>query len=136
MADTVTAEVSYSFKGETHELRSELDARKTAEAIVSGEASLHPSIASNNGLDTYSYAYEVMETEDIVFTAATGEAARYVADGVFDAEGYLAQTNSTIPADIERIALEFLGVSDLGKQPALLAALEAAYHAGATGKGG
>lgn len=132
MRDTVTAVVSYSFKGENHELKTKLDALKTAEMLMTNDDSLHAAIASNNGLDSFSYAYEVMLTEPIIFAEASGRAASFIRDGLFDAPGYLqSEQKPGIDNTLQAIAQEHLGVSELSKQPALLNALQAAFDAGA-----
>lgn len=95
----------------------------------------HAAIARANGIDPYSYLYEVVESEEIHFSAATGLAASCCADGRFDWQSFVqiasAATEEALamPA-LQAIAAQEMGISDLVAHPELKAALLSAYRAG------
>lgn len=93
---------------------------------------LHKMLAQANGVDTYSYLYEVMEACDIEFSEASGLAAEYLDDqGQFDFEGFSQswkQQQSHI--DLLLLARRHMKISTLEEIEGLEAALRAAYQAG------
>ena len=128
--DTVHASVSFSFKGETHQIDATVDLGRQ---LNTGEAGpdFHLLLAQAGGIDPYSYLYEVLESSDITFSGATGAAADCCEEGTFHWGRYLAR--SRLSRDLKLIsalASRHLGVTDLAARPDLQAALLAAYRAG------
>lgn len=147
--NTITATVEFSFRGEHSTLSTVLDVAHLTDLLASGnEGAVHRVIASRNGLDTYSYAYEVMEMQLIHFSDANGLIAQFIQDGTLDAERYLEvwQTksnyalqdvqggSSVVDSDVEaalaEIAREHLQIDELTDYPEVRGALLAAYQAG------
>lgn len=132
MKNTIDVHLEFSFKGEHYTLSTTLD----LDALPLDEDTLpnfHRLLARANGIDTYSYLYEVMESCDIVFRNATGLAAECLHDGVFDVEAFRRRRREAEPEAagvVEAIARQHLNIDDLNHQPALRQALLAAYNAG------
>lgn len=135
MSNTIKAQVCFSFRGENYspELIINLD-----ELMAAGQdfSRLYEQLAQANGIDSYSYAFEVMASCDIEFSDATGDAVNYLQEsGAFDLEGFRKQwktkhSNSQLLA----IAREHLNINSLDEIEGLAAALQAAFDAGASKK--
>lgn len=132
MNNQIDLHIEFSFKGEDYVLTTTLD----LDALeLAGDAlpDFHQLLAQANGIDTYSYLYEVMESHDIVFRNATGIAAECLHDGVFDGEAFRHRRHAAGPGAaraVAAIARQHLNIDDLNEQPALRQALLAAYNAG------
>jgi hypothetical protein len=126
----IDAHIEFSFKGESYDLSSALDLDRVLEKYLT-LPSLHLVLAVEHGIDTYSYLYEVMLEEEIRFDNAQGMAADFMADGVFDFDGYIAQwgENHRI-APLQIIAQQEMGIEDLDQHPQLKSALLRAYQLG------
>ena len=97
----------------------------------SGFDSLYPQLASSNNIDHYSYEYEVMLTEKMIFSNATGLASEYLVDGEFDFLSFKQALNDeSISVLISKIANKHLKIEDISKEPKLKAALIDAFKAG------
>lgn len=132
MNNTITASIVCSFQGKTHSpaLTIDLDAVMQAHGYV---PDLHASIAVDNGIDTYSYLYEVMEAQEIEYSQPTGLAAACYAAGQFDAEAFAHLWHRQQALSVlGPIAKRHLDIDDLEQHPALQAALTAAFEAGKT----
>lgn len=130
MSDSIVARIEFSFRGENYELQSRLDLDQMLEKHLE-LTSLHRVLAVEHGIDTYSYIYEVMELDPIVFSEATGRAAAFLHDGEFDLDGYIAvRGESEKMSALQAIASIELGVADLEAQPQLKTALLRAYQLG------
>lgn len=130
MKNSVVATVEFYFKGEKYSpsITLDLDSLMESQGAI---PPLHATIAKQNGIDTYSYLYEVMEVEDIHYDQAEGMAAEFVVDGVLDVEGLMRQwRHNRAVGVIEPIAKRCMGVEDLEQQPELKQALAEAYEAG------
>jgi len=122
--------MDFSFKGESHELDTRIDLDR---CLATGEEipNFHLLLAKASGIDTYSYLYEVLESHDIEFSAATGVAENRCYDGEFDWPGFVAAAREEAELNVlRRIAEQTLGVTDLDARADLKAALLAAYRAG------
>lgn len=130
MPNSIDAHVEFSFKGETHYLSAtiELDEFLGPGATL---PSIHALLAGKNGIDTYSYLYEVMLEEEIRFDNAQGLAAEFLTDGEFDLDAYFIglQEQKTLSL-LQAIATRELDVADFDQQPALKNALLQAYNLG------
>lgn len=124
--------LNISYQGKEHNFLATIDLDKQLHSL-NDENFLHNWIASSNQIDPYSYLYEAIFVEPIEFISASGEAAKFLAAGQFDFAGFAAQAaDNLIQPGLVAIAKEFLN-DDLHDNPALLAALRAAYKLGANG---
>lgn len=129
-SNTIRARLAFSFKGETYELDSVIDLdRCHGEA---GEApDFHLLLARAAGIDPYSYLYDALESHEIVFSDATGVAARSCRDGRFDWSQFEQVRGEEQDWQVvSAIAKRMMGTRDLDADPELKAALLAAYRAG------
>lgn len=133
MENSITISAQFDFRGKTFRpaITLELDWLMERGAEL---PDYHQRLAAENGIDPYSYEYEVLESSELVFENATGLAAEYVMDGHFDFEGFRQRwlEQSELGA-LERIARKHLGVEQLDQQPALKGALLEAYRLGKQG---
>ena len=130
MKNSVRATLEFSFKGDTQQLVSVLDLDQLAQRYQHIPP-LHRLFADQFQIDTYSYQFEILEQEDILFDQATGAAVPYLADDVFDFKAYFQHTKTLTPeAALQAIANRELGIADLSTQPQLKLALEQAYQLG------
>lgn len=130
MNNRITASIEFYFKGQRHapSLRIDLDDYIRDEDEL---AALYRLIAVANGIDLYSYEYEMMQAEELTFSEASGAAAGFLHDGRFDLAGFIAsRRDADTSGRLAGIAREYLGVEDLAARPELEAALQAAYRAG------
>ena len=127
--NTLRARVAFSFKGETHELDTIIDLDRFLGADEVPD--FHRMLAQAAGIDSYSYLYEVLESHDIEFSDATGVAAAYCHDGLFDWRGFAREAEEARDWEAARaIAEGILGARDWDADAQLKAALLAVYRAG------
>lgn len=128
--NTLRARLTFSFKGDTHDLDTAID----LDACVAEEGetpNFHLILARAAGIDTYSYLYEVLESHDIEFIEPEGLAVACCREGRFDWFAFLAlREEARELAVVAPLAETFLGVTDLDNRADLKAALLAAYRAG------
>jgi hypothetical protein len=132
MANHITASVEFYYKGEKLSARVDVDLDQYMQTNGKIPA-LYPLLAQAIDLDFYSYEYEMMQTEPIIFSDASGLVADYVNDGELDFDAF--QTAFNQHAVIERlqvIAREHMGIDDLQQHPDLMNALLEAYQLGET----
>ena len=97
----------------------------------SGFDSLYPLLATSSNIDLYSYEYEMLLAEELVFSGATGLAEAFLEDGQFDLAAFQqALHDEGITEVISKIANTHLSVDDLSSQPDLKAALIEAFKLG------
>ncbi|MFZ5467291.1 MAG: hypothetical protein ACOZAI_08535 [Pseudomonadota bacterium] len=128
--NTLRAQVQCSFQGETHALDEIIDLDQFP-ADEESQPDFHRHLAKKADIDPISYLYEVLETHDITFSEATGQAADYCHDGQFDWHGFDKARRDA--GDWERILAvvqDKIAPHELEATPALKAALLAAYRAG------
>jgi hypothetical protein len=130
MKNSVRATLEFSFKGETHTLVSVLDIDQLAQRYQQIPP-LHRLFADQYQIDTYSYQFEILEQEEIIFDQAIGAAIPFLNDGVFDFVAYFQHAKTLTPdAALQAIAKRELGVVDLSAHPQLKTALLQAYQLG------
>lgn len=130
MRDTIDAHVEFSFKGETIFLSATI-ALDDFRDLHADPYSFHAILAARNGIDAYSYHYEVMCEEAVRFDNAQGQAAGFCADGEFDFQAYAAsRQSSNVIAQLGQLASRDLGIADLEQHPELKTALLHAYQLG------
>jgi hypothetical protein len=82
-------------------------------------------------IGAYSYEYEMMLAETIVFSDAKGLIADYVNDGILDLAAFnSAWSENFIVEKLQTIAKKNLSIEDLHQHPDLTAALLEAYQLG------
>lgn len=118
---SIDAHIEFSFKGETYALNSTIDLDNARHISL---PSLHRILATENGIDTYSYLFEVMQEEEIRFDNPQGKARDYWHNDSFDLEGYLRDADADdLFAALQAIALREMGIKDLEQHPQLKHAL-------------
>jgi len=128
--NSIKISTQFDFRGHTYTPTLVLDldtlARKENEI-----PDYHLLLAQENGIDHYSYEYEVLESSELLFSDATGEASAFVDEGWFDYPGFRQrwQMLQQLKA-LSDIARRVMGVADLEQQPELQAALLEAYRLG------
>ena len=130
MKNSIEINVQFDFKGETYRpsVTLDLDLQMERYGML---PDLHQLLARENRIDPYSYQYEVLESSELAFANATGLAADYLDNGRFDIERFQEQWHAQKHLGLlQEIAREHMGIDDLSSQPALSAALLAAFAAG------
>ncbi|QYZ67978.1 MAG: hypothetical protein OI74_12005 [Gammaproteobacteria bacterium (ex Lamellibrachia satsuma)] len=130
MDNRISARITFSFKGETHTPSASVD---LDELIKRGDShdTLHPLLARTNGIDSYSYLYEVMESHPIEFSNPTGFAADYLSGTEFDFVGFEKRWHEEKYLSIlDAIIQHHFKGEDCAQHPSLKAALREAFHAG------
>lgn len=130
MKNTIDACVEFDFKGQHHVLCVSLD----LDQMMTQAGSLpvmYPLIARHNQIDSYSYEYEMMQAEAVLARNATGWVSDFIHDEQLDVAGFEQHWRETQAlAALADIAQRHMNVTSLDEQPALKAALLAAYRLG------
>jgi len=130
MKNQVTASVEFYYKGEKHSARVEVDLDHYMQTEGQIPA-LYPLLAQAIELDFYSYEYEMMQAEPIIFSDATGLVADYVTDGKLDFDAFqIAFNRHAVIERLQAIAREHMDIDDLQQHPDLMNALQDAYQLG------
>ncbi len=127
---TLLARLECSFKGETVVLEAVVDLDRHLTNSTDAP-DFHQILARAGGVDPYSYLYEVVESEEIRFSQATGLAVGCCVEGEFDWNAFVqaARDAHDIQA-VQAIAARELAITDLDAHTGLRKALLAAYHEG------
>ncbi len=130
MSNKITAYIRFCFKGQTHEPSIEIDMDEFM--LRSANVSeIYMLLARENDFDLYSYEYEMMQAESILFKEATGLVAEHVNDGVLDMPAFeTAWKESMVLDKLAVIAKNQLSIDDLSNEPAIRQALLEAYGLG------
>jgi len=130
MKNIVTASIKFSFKGEEHSpsINIELDQYLEGGSSLPDLCSL---IAKENNHDLYSYEYEMMQAQDIIFSNPQGLVAEFINNGVLDFTAFKSafEQQKVLP-QLQNIAKEQMQVENLEQQPDLKEALLQAYRLG------
>lgn len=128
--NTVNASIEFYYQGELYSASATIDLDQLMEK-QSAIPSLHNLLAKQANIGPYTYQYEMLEAEDIVFSEAQGLAAEHLHDGHFDITGFEAawRENKTLER-LQAIAKRQLGVDDFEKNSELKDALLEAYLMG------
>jgi hypothetical protein len=142
MTNTITVNITFSFKGETFTPSTQIDLDHLMETMspeveLSQENILrpiYPLLASSIHIDTYSYAYEIMQAGSAHYSEPTGMTGEFLTEGQFDFQAFRQQwlDNKNVLI-VQQIAQKYLSVSDLDAQPALKGALLEALAFGQRG---
>ena len=130
MNNFITASVEFFFKGEKISASIELDLNTHIDKKTS-----HPHIylmlARSINIDLYSYEYEMMQAEVILFSNAKGMVADYVIDGILDIDAFVhAHRQHSAIEKLAIIAKNHMAINDLSEQADLKQALLEAYQLG------
>ncbi len=130
MSNHITASVEFYFKGEKHSASIELDMDQHMQA--SGELpDLFPVLAQAMNIGAYSYEYEMMLAETIIFSNAKGLVADFVSEGILDLAAFNdAWSESIVIEKLQDIAKQYLSIDDINQETDLKNALIAAYRLG------
>ena len=130
MKNNIVISVEFYFKGEKLSPSMVIDLDDHIQT-QRGYDSLYPLLARSNNIDLYSYEYEIMLAEELVFSEATGLASAFIEGGEFDFVAFeQALQDENITKVISQIASDHLSVDDLSSQPDLKSALIEAFKHG------
>ncbi len=130
MKNQITAAILFSFKGQNYSPSLQLELNQFM-AEGGKIPNLHPLIARANNIDLYSYEYEMMQAENVIFTAAEGLAADFLIDTTLDIAAFeSAWHEHKILEQLQKIARDILATPDLSQHPKLRNALLQSYHLG------
>ena len=130
MKNTVTASIHFSFKGENHSpsITVELDRYIETTGTL---PNLYQLIARENDFDLYSYEYEMMQAQDIVFSNPQGLVTDFINNGVLDFTAFKSVfKQQKVLHQLQDIAKEQMQIENLEQQPDLKEALIQAYSLG------
>ncbi|MFK5915042.1 MAG: hypothetical protein QM484_11775 [Woeseiaceae bacterium] len=130
MKNTVTASIHFSFKGENHSpsITIELDRYLIGGGTLPDLCML---IAKENNHDLYSYEYEMMQAEEIIYSDAKGLVTEFINDGKLDIQAFEAAWNENKALEkLLIIAEEHLNIKDFDQHIELKKALLEAYQLG------
>jgi len=130
MSNHITASVEFYFRGNkiTSSIELDIDAHMQSAGKL---PDLYPLLARAANLDPYSYEYEMMQTEAILYNNAKGLIAEHVEDGLFDFNSFEAAWVEIQTLDkLQKIAQDVLSIDDLQQHPKIKNALLNAYRLG------
>jgi len=130
MDNRITITIEFDFKG-VHFSPSgdfDLDEIMRNNGVI---PDLYATLATLNGIDLYSYEFEMMQAEEMQFSHPQGLAAEYMIEGVFDRMGFTQRWHLEQELSaLQKIATQHMAITDLNQQPELKAALMAAFQLG------
>ena len=128
MSNSVRVSATFSFRGKLLEPEMRLDLDQPLEQGMKPEG-LYALLASRNGIDTYSYEYEMLEAEPLVFDQPEGIASNFVRNGQLDWEGLeKAWKEASLIEKLSRIAREHMDIRELEDVPGLKETLLTVYR--------
>ncbi len=130
MKNSITASIVFCFKGETHKLSVDLD----IDGIMNEGAALPELcslIAKVNNIDLYSYEYEMMQAESVIYENARGLISNYVIDESLDFSAFeIDWKEQSFLQQLGVIAKQHLSIDNLDEQVDIKQALIEAYRLG------
>lgn len=130
MPNSIDARVEFSFKGEDYLCSATLDLDELLQQHDDLPV-VHELLAHQHGIDTYSYLFEVMLEADLEFSNPQGLVVDYMKDGEFDLRALDEDWNKhKAQLQVQTIAAEEMGITNLSDHPALQRALLDAYNLG------
>jgi len=130
MNNYITASVEFYFKGEKFNASIELDLDQHMEqgGVL---PPLYPLLAQSLNIGLYSYEYEMMQAETIVYNNTKGLCVEFCNDGCFDFESFTAAwLENSVLQKLSKIAKKYLSIDDLNEHGDLKSALLEAYKQG------
>ncbi|MCP3852059.1 MAG: hypothetical protein GY694_17745 [Gammaproteobacteria bacterium] len=129
MENQISISMEFFFKGIKYSPSMVIDLNTYTH--TSGDETLYTLLANNNDIGLYSYEYEMMQAEQLVFSDAKGLAKLFLKDGKFDFIGFnQAQNDKVISNILSSIANKHLSINDLSQEPNIQSALLEAYKQG------
>lgn len=130
MKNIITASVHFSFKGKRHSPSITIELEKYINST--GELpNLCQLIAKKNSFDMYSYEYEMMQSEEIVFTEPSGLVENFITDGKLDIDAFIAAyLEEKVLEKLVLITERHMLINDLSEHPELKQALLEAHQLG------
>ena len=130
MSNHITASVEFYYKGEKLSTTIELDLDQHMQ--TTGQLpDLYPLLAKALNLDLYSYEYEMMQAEAILFNDAKGLVEEHINEGLLDFESFKAAwAEAKTLEQLQEIAQRHLSVENIHQQTELKNALLEAYLLG------
>ena len=130
MSNHITASVEFYFKGEKITSSIELDVDPHMQS-TGRLPDLYPLLARAIDLGLYSYEYEMMQAEEILYNNAKGLIAEHVNEGSFNFASFEAEWVEAQMLDkLQDIAQQHLSIDDLQQHGDLKNALLEAYRLG------
>ncbi len=130
MNNSIDVGVSFSYQGQdfNYSMTINLDEFMLQSANL---PSFHFVLAKANKVDTYSYLYEVMLDSPVYYHNAQGLAEDFLHETLFDLYGFIKKWEVVkLEQNLQDIALDELGITDLKSQQGLNNALLKAYQLG------
>lgn len=136
MNNRIRAAIQFYYQGEKVAAYLELDLDKILQTNDDLE-NLYPQLAATIELDRYSYQYEMMLSESIQFDQATGLARDFLQQNQFDFNAFKQAWFEAVSFEkIEKLAQQYLQITDLNSEPKIKQALLASYQLGLKDKTG
>ncbi|HEB82776.1 MAG TPA: hypothetical protein ENJ11_07930 [Gammaproteobacteria bacterium] len=130
MTNTITASVEFFFKGRKISASIDLDLDRYMQTTGT-LPDLYPLLANAAGLDLYSYEYEIMQMEPIVFHSESELVKAFIHDGELDIPAFeQAWKENNVLEQLQQVARQHLAIDDLQQQTDIKEALLAAYRLG------
>ncbi|BAO45458.1 hypothetical protein [Thiolapillus brandeum] len=128
MSNSVRVSATFSFRGQLLEPEMHLDLDQALEQGMKPE-SLYALLGRRNGIDPYSYEYEMLEAEPLVFDQPEGIAGNFVNNGQLDWEGLeKAWKEANLIENLSRIARTYMDIRELDDVPGLRETLLAVHQ--------
>lgn len=130
MINQITATIEFSFKGETHRPSVELDLDQLMQQYGTIPP-LYKILATLHNIDSYSYEYEMLEAEEVQFSAPKGTPSNFFKDDKFDLAAYEESwQEDNILTQITPVIKQVMDIDDIHQHPDLKKVIIAAYQLG------
>jgi len=134
MNNTITASISFDFKGQSYNPSATLDLDQLMEQHGS-LPELYSLLATVNQIDSYSYEYEMMVSETVQFSNAQGWVTQFCKETHFDQLAFEQHWHEKQAFNLLAPAIkEQLGIDDIEQHPAIKSVLVSAYQLGKQSK--
>ncbi len=106
MNNTITVNMLFHFKGKEYNLTKEVNLPANLGNLQTFISSLPRVLAQDNGIDTYSYLFEMMECTDIYVTQATGFVSKFIPEEPVILETFIESCQHTTLDDLLDFTLQ------------------------------
>jgi hypothetical protein len=130
MKNIITAAIKFSFKGKnlSPSITIELDSYLANGCNFPNICQL---IAKHNNFDLYSYEYEMMQAQEIIYSNAQGLISEFISDGVLNMSAFETAWNENNALEkLLIIAKQHMDITDLNQHTGLKKALLEAFALG------
>jgi len=126
----ITATIEFNFKGEYITASTELNLDELLQQHRTLPP-LHQLLATINNIDSYSYEYEVLLSEEIQFSHAQGPVADFLTNNQFDQIGFEHYWHEqALLQKLAPIIKQQLDIDDINQHPKLKSVIISAYKIG------